>query len=77
MPDLPENVDGGLILRDKQGNPTGIFTDNAMNLIPSPGWNDETMSRFFALTIKEALSYGLTSIHDADSKVDMIKFFKK
>ena len=77
MPDLPENVDGGLIVRDKQGNPTGIFVDNAANLISIPEWSEETISRYYEQTIKEALSYGLTSIHDADTKVDQIKFFKK
>lgn len=77
MPDLPEKVDGGLIVRNEQGNPTGIFVDNAANLIPTPEWSQETISRFYELTIKEALSYGLTSIHDADTKVNQIKFFKK
>ena len=77
MPDLPEKVDGGLIVRDEQGNPTGIFVDNAMNLIPTPEWSEETISRFYEVTIKEALSYGLTSIHDADTKVNQIKFYKK
>lgn len=77
MPDMPENVDGGLIMRDKQGNPTGIFVDNAANLIPIPEWSEETISSYYELTIKEALSYGLTSIHDADTRVNQIKFFKK
>ena len=77
MPDLPENVDGGLIVRDKQGNPTGIFVDNAANLISIPEWSEEIISRYYDLTIKEALSYGLTSIHDADTKVNQINFFKK
>jgi len=66
-----------LIVRDEQGNPTGIFVDNAANLIPVPEWSQETISRFFEVTIKEALSYGLTSIHDADTKINQIKFFKK
>ena len=77
MPELPESVDGGLIVRDKQGNPTGVFVDNAANLISIPEWSEEAISRFFELTIKEALSYGLTSIHDADTKVNQIKFFQK
>ena len=77
MPNLPENVDGGFIVRDEQGYPTGIFIDNAVNLIPIPEWSEETISRFFEVTINEALSYGLTSIHDADTKVNQIKFLKK
>ena len=77
MLDLPEQVDGGEILRDEQGNPTGIFIDNAMSLVPVPEWSEEIMSHYFELTIKEALSYGVTSIHDADSKVNQIKVFRK
>ncbi|KAF8966893.1 amidohydrolase family-domain-containing protein [Flammula alnicola] len=77
MKDLPEQVDGGLIVRDDQGNPTGVFVDNAMSLIPIAPWSDTQISEFFDTTMKEALSYGLTSIHDADTKVDHITFFQK
>lgn len=35
------------------------------------------MTEFFETTIKEALSYGLTSIHDADTKPVHIDFFRK
>ncbi|CAA7262098.1 unnamed protein product [Cyclocybe aegerita] len=77
MKDLPEKVDGGLVVRDKEGRPTGIFVDNAMGLIPTPPWGEAQISDFFNLTIKQALSYGLTSIHDADTKLEHIKFFQK
>ena len=55
----------------------GIFVDNAMNLIPIPHWTENQISDFFDSTIKEALSRGLTSIHDADSKLHHLAFFKK
>lgn len=77
MPNLPEKVDGGLIVRDDDGKPTGIFVDNAMDLLPIPEWSEAQISDFYDLTIKEALSYGLTSIHDADTKLPHIKFFQK
>ncbi|KAF8901017.1 amidohydrolase family-domain-containing protein [Gymnopilus junonius] len=77
MKDLPAKVDGGLIVRDKDGKPTGIFVDNAMSLIPIPPWTETQLSEFFDVTIKEALSFGLTSIHDADTKPKHIKFFQK
>ncbi|KIK09545.1 hypothetical protein K443DRAFT_671448, partial [Laccaria amethystina LaAM-08-1] len=77
MNDLPKEVEGGQIVRDEQGKPTGIFVDNAMNLIPIPHWTENQISDFFDATIKEALSHGLTSIHDADSKLDHLAFFKK
>lgn len=94
MSNLPENVDGGLIVRDKHGKPTGlcqffcfqliadlcipgIFVDKAMSLIPVPAWSESQVASFFEPTIKEALSFGLTSIHDADTRLEHIEFFKK
>jgi hypothetical protein len=55
----------------------GVFVDNAMNLIPLPPWNHKQMEEYFRTTINAALQYGLTSIHDADTKLPMIEFFKK
>ncbi|KAJ3869361.1 amidohydrolase family-domain-containing protein [Lentinula novae-zelandiae] len=77
MGDLPTKVKGGSIVRDSSGNPTGIFLDNAMSLIPVPEWTDEQMTTFFYTTMNLALSYGLTSIHDAGSSPKIIQFMKK
>jgi len=57
--------------------PTAVRLGLTRDLIPYPGWSEENIRRFFELTIKEALSYGLTSIHDADTKLNQIEFFKK
>ncbi|KAK7441742.1 hypothetical protein VKT23_016405 [Stygiomarasmius scandens] len=77
MGDLPSEVEGGEIIRDSDGKPTGVFLDNAISLIPIPAWTEDQMSEFFDTTMKQALSYGLTSIHDADSSPAMISFMKK
>ncbi|RDB23930.1 putative amidohydrolase YtcJ [Hypsizygus marmoreus] len=77
MGDLPDEVEGGQIIRNRDGKPTGIFVDNAMSLIPTPPWSDKLMSQFFDTAMTDALSHGLTSIHDADSKPDHIAFFQK
>lgn len=57
--------DGGLIMRDDSGEPTGILKGNALNLvlavIPAPS-NDELMERF-SLAQEHALSFGLTKVH--------------
>ncbi|CEL56910.1 hypothetical protein RSOLAG1IB_08188 [Rhizoctonia solani AG-1 IB] len=76
---LPDKVDGGEIIRDADGNPTGIFLDNAMALIDNakPQWTDAQRLRFFRRTVKDALSVGLTTIHDAATYVPDIEFFKK
>ncbi|KAJ4481117.1 amidohydrolase family-domain-containing protein [Lentinula aciculospora] len=77
MGDLPENVEGGSIIRDSRGNPTGVFLDNAMSLIPNPEWTDKQMATFFETTMNVALSYGLTSIHDAGSSPNIIRFMQR
>jgi len=48
-----------------------------MDLIPIPPWSEEQVSESFGQTIEQALSYGLTSIHDADMKMEHIDFVKR
>ncbi|KAF8583423.1 hypothetical protein K439DRAFT_1661297 [Ramaria rubella] len=76
MHPLPKSVEGGDIIRDETGLPTGIFVDNAMTLIPRPQWTHEVMKRYFATTMRDAVAHGLTSIHDAGSSPEQIQFFK-
>ncbi|KAG8740296.1 hypothetical protein FRC10_004514 [Ceratobasidium sp. 414] len=75
---LPDKVEGGEIVRDAQGKPTGIFLDNAMLLVDDakPQWTDAQRLRFFQRTVKDALAVGLTTIHDAATLVPDIEFFK-
>ena len=81
------DVPGGRIVRDKGGNATGIFLENA----EAPLWaayerykqqssaNSERKSivRAFRLATQECLSNGITSFHDAGEPFDIIDFFKK
>lgn len=56
---------GGEIVRDQNGEPTGILKDNAMNLvravIPKP--SDEQLLEAFELAQSRALSLGVTQVH--------------
>ncbi|KAG8901634.1 hypothetical protein FRC01_009794, partial [Tulasnella sp. 417] len=76
--DLPDQVDGGLIVRDADGRPTGIFVDNAMALVDKtkPTWTRLEMLSYYNTTIHDALKHGLTSIHDAATYPLWIDFFK-
>lgn len=57
---------GGAIVRDGKGNPTGIFKDNAMNIImkaitdPAPEMKDRAMEA----AMKLFASKGVTSVHN-------------
>jgi predicted amidohydrolase YtcJ len=61
-------VEGGDIVRDENGNPTGIFKDNAQNLIysvmaePSPEENDKAIIN----GMNYMVSNGVTSVHNMD-----------
>jgi hypothetical protein len=59
--------DGGRIIRDQSGNPTGVLIDNAMNLVddvkPEPSF-EERLERY-RTAIAECHRCGLTGIHDA------------
>ncbi|KAK7039215.1 hypothetical protein VNI00_010120 [Paramarasmius palmivorus] len=79
MRDLPPDseVEGGIIVRDESGKPTGVFVDNAISLIPAPEWTEDQIGEYFDATMEEALKYGLTSIHDADTYPQMRHFFIK
>jgi predicted amidohydrolase YtcJ len=70
---------GGDIIRDGHGNPTGVFIDNAMDLITksiAPLTKQEQK-----LVLKKALnklvSFGLTSVHDAGIFTDNLELFKE
>jgi predicted amidohydrolase YtcJ len=77
MTPLPEDIDGGLIIRDEHGKPTGIFVDNAMDLIPSQPFSEARAMEYFTRATGDALAVGLTSVHDAFSVPDEIQFYKK
>jgi predicted amidohydrolase YtcJ len=64
---------GGTIVRDKDGNPTGLLKDAAMDLvdrvIPPP--SDERLLRMVRAGMQEARRFGVTSIHDISSTEDV------
>ncbi|KAJ7188611.1 amidohydrolase family-domain-containing protein [Mycena filopes] len=77
MAPLPPDseVEGGSIIRDAAGEPTGIFVDNTMMLIPRPPWAAEQYTEFFNAAVAEALKYGLTSVHDAATDPAAIRLY--
>ncbi|PYT59401.1 MAG: amidohydrolase [Acidobacteria bacterium] len=64
---------GGTIVRDKDGNPTGLLKDAAMDLVyrvvPPP--SEEQLLRMIHAAMNEARRFGVTSIHDISSTEDV------
>ncbi|MFT6899267.1 MAG: putative amidohydrolase YtcJ [Paraglaciecola sp.] len=58
---------GGKILRDPQGNPTGVLIDNAMPLMLKhlPGTSTAVLNANLNAAGEHLLSLGITSVHDA------------
>ncbi|ESK89828.1 amidohydrolase 3 [Moniliophthora roreri MCA 2997] len=74
---FPEEYEGGVIMRDENGNPTGIFQDEAQGLIKPPQLTDDDLMKRFMVTVNDALKYGVTSMHDAGSTPGPLAFFQR
>jgi predicted amidohydrolase YtcJ len=64
---------GGAIVRDQDGNPTGLLKDAAMDLVDSviPPPSEEQLLRMIRAALYEARRFGVTSIHDISSTEDV------
>ena len=71
--------EGGEIIRDELGNPTGIFSERSMSLISSkiPENTAETDAQALDLAIKACWRNGITSFHDAGASRENIELFKQ
>tara|TARA_R110002096_G_scaffold426421_1_gene636219 strand:- start:111389 stop:113074 length:1686 start_codon:yes stop_codon:yes gene_type:complete len=66
--DTPD-PEGGTIVRDEDGEPTGVLKDNAMNAVWAviPELSEEQADRTFDTGIQEALENGVTQVHNMSS----------
>jgi predicted amidohydrolase YtcJ len=71
--------EGGEIIRDELGNPTGIFNERAQRLIAQfiPQQNEETDAQALQLAIQACQRNGITSFQDAGTNQKHIDLFKK
>ena len=71
--------DGGRIMRDAAGNPTGVFLDGAMSLIeakiPPPSF--ALRKKRVLAAAREIAKNGLTEMHDAGAEDDTIRAIKE
>ena len=71
--------EGGEVFKDEKGNPTGIFNETAQGLIGShiPRNDPQRDQLAFEEAVKECLSHGITSFHDAGVGFGTIELYKK
>jgi predicted amidohydrolase YtcJ len=67
--------EGGRIMRDSSGNPTGVFIDAAQSLIDRavPAASFELRKRRVLAAAEKIASTGLTEMHDAGAEAETIK----
>jgi predicted amidohydrolase YtcJ len=76
---LSTEMEGGEVLRDAMGNPTGIFSEpQAMNLISRhiPENTSETDRQAFELAVAACHRHGITSFHDAGIGRETIDLYR-
>ena len=71
------NPTGGEILKDKNGDPTGLMRETAQNLVRKPGPTDDDIRKQLAFADREAISKGITTFHDAGSQFRTLDVVKK
>jgi predicted amidohydrolase YtcJ len=74
-PDPP----GGEIVRDAEGNPIGVFREQAQGLLSAAaeGASPPDPRRLAELAVEEALSKGITTIHDPGVDFETIDMYKQ
>jgi predicted amidohydrolase YtcJ len=76
--DTPD-LQGGVILRDDDGEATGILVDTVMRYVRDviPERTDEAYEQALELALTEMAKYGITSVHDARTDQYEWQLYKK
>lgn len=73
-----EDPDGGRVIRNEDGEASGVFIDQAMNLIENviPDKTEDDYRKALRLAMNEMSKHGLTSVHDAGIDSQDWKLYK-
>ena len=76
--ETPEPV-GGRIVRDANGQPTGVFVDEAMSLIRDrePPPSRAQIRRWIERAITACHRVGLTGVHDAGASAEQVEIYRE
>ena len=75
----PPAPEGGAVLQDDQGRPTGVFVDAAEGLVaralpaPDAAFYEEALRRALAETTR----YGLTGVHEAGVSIEALDLYRR
>ena len=70
---------GGRIIRKKNGEPTGVLINRAMNIVKEffPEVSEESYREKIAIAAQSCLEVGLTGVHEAGIGPSEIEYYKK
>ena len=70
---------GGEIIKDAQGNPTGVLVDNAENLVARavPNPTRAQVKDMITAAIAEMHRWGLTGVHDAGASAQTLELYEE
>ena len=73
-----EDIPGGVIVRDREGNPTGIFKDAAQSLIERviPAPSEQQIVNAIRAAQQYAVSNGVTSVQDMSASPDILRAYQ-
>lgn len=54
-----------------------MLLDNAQDLVAQPVLTEDDLMKRFKIAVRDALSFGLTSVHDAGLDPVSLEFFKR
>jgi predicted amidohydrolase YtcJ len=75
-----QDPDGGMVVRDSDGNATGMLLETAADLVAAvmPDMNTpEYTERYIRAALEQYRRWGLTGVHDAGSSLQEIAILKK
>ncbi len=74
-----QDPEGGKIMRDAEGNPTGVFIDNGLDLVDKvvPPLSDAEVEQRLLASMNECASLGLTQVHDMGVTIQTLRVMKK
>ncbi len=74
-----QDPEGGRLIRDASGGPSGVFVDRAMGLVTRaiPPASDDELRAAILAAIAESNRWGLTGIHDAGADARVIGLYEE
>lgn len=64
------NPSGGSIVKDENGELTGLLQENAMQAVPLPNYSIDDMIKGLTLAQKDFAKWGITTVHDMSGQKD-------